>query len=302
MMEAHDFGRDDIERLLEQAGAAWRSHILPALERGLHALPEPDEMLLHLCFYQQASDDEIAALLELPGGSAAVPAQRDAALDKLAAGSWGHTLQPLTRDHLVVLLELAGEAWRLADKPPLLASERAAAHQGVADALRHSTGWLTRHRLPGLAVAASVVLLALYGVLWLAGRAMLPDTYALADLSRYEPFLRPDTRHQDNPQDAFSEGGALLLEAPTHTLGLFPHYNQDQVARAVPSLTRAFDTAPNANQRAKAAFFLGKAYLMQNDTTQARVWLQEVLNQPSSLYHSDAQDLLERLDRLSARR
>lgn len=149
------------------------------------------------------------------------------------------------------------------------------------------------------AVAATIVLLALYGILWFASRATLSESYSLASVSEdpYESRLIETVRRSENgPRGDFERGAAALLAAPRSTLGLFPHYDPVQADSAVLYLERAFEATTEAFQRAEIAFFLGKAYLMHENTTAARDWLNRSLDQNVSVYREDAQELLVALD------
>lgn len=171
------------------------------------------------------------------------------------------------------------------------------------DAIQKKVGqdrpWFTVIRFlktpPGWLVAASVVLLVLYGGLWLLGRSTRPDTYALATVTDYEKELGGTVRSPTTPSD-LAQGVEALLAAPQHSFGLFPHYNQIQVKRAIAHLKPAFEAASDPFQRERIAFFLGKAYLMQQNVPEARTWLKEALAQNATGYRDETQSLLRALD------
>ncbi len=87
-----------------------------------------------------------------------------------------------------------------------------------------------------------------------------------------------------------------LLAAPQSLFGLFPRYDQTQVARAIDHLRAAFEATSEPFQRARIAFFLGKAYLMQDHETEARTWLRVALEQNVTDYREETQALLVALD------
>ena len=149
----------------------------------------------------------------------------------------------------------------------------------------------------GWAVAASFMLFTLYGTLWLVGRTTVPDTYALADIAEHTEVLNGSVRGTDTPGD-LAQGAESLLAAPPRLLGLFPHYDQAQVARAITHLEQAFQASDSTDSflRERTAFFLGKAYLMQGNVAAARNWLETARAQNATGYQEETQALLRALD------
>jgi hypothetical protein len=145
------------------------------------------------------------------------------------------------------------------------------------------------------AAAAAVLLFALYGTLWFAGRATLPETYPMASLNGYEETLSNQIRSKTAKEDEFSKGIEALLGAQESTLGLFPHYNPANVSEAIAHLNQAFDSAIDPFQRAEIAFFIGKAYLMRADKMNAKYWFEEVLVQNVADYREEAVELIGEL-------
>lgn len=145
-------------------------------------------------------------------------------------------------------------------------------------------------------VPASIVLLALYGSLWLAGLAVQPQSHSLAAVADYKEELTDRRRNVTEVSD-FTLGATALLSASESTFGLFPRYDEAIVDTAIVHLKRVFEES-TSNLRAKAAFFLAKAYLMQDDIPQARAMLQEVLNQNVTDFRTDAEDLMQKLEKL----
>lgn len=327
MEEPNTFDAETTRSLLQRIGRHWQTDLKPRLDEALRTLPDEDAQIVHLSVYQEVSDDEIAALLEMPGGRKAVAARRRAAVRRLTDGDG---VQDLEGEQVEALLRLAGEAWRTAATDALSDEDRTAATRAMTRALRQRgvstsapahderarandsgdaptadrparrrgrTGaWRTPLRAAAL---VCIVLLTLYGGLWLAGRAMLPDTHPLASVEGYEAVLRGTVRSDDGTPDsgdAFAEGAEALRAAPESTWGLFPRYDRDTVQRAIESLAHAFASANDPFERARAAFFLGKAYLMLDNPTAARWWLQRCVEQDVAAYRDDAQTLLRRLD------
>ncbi len=143
---------------------------------------------------------------------------------------------------------------------------------------------------------AAVVLAALYGTLWLVGRWGLPKTYELASVASHEEFLNVRVRGESVAAEAeFAAGAEALLSAPKDWLGLFPHYDRQKVDVAIVLLTRAFEATDDPFQRAEIAFFLAKAYLMKDEITGVKRWLNEALAQNVADYRREATELLKKL-------
>ena len=93
----------------------------------------------------------------------------------------------------------------------------------------------------------------------------------------------------------FAEAARALLAAPQSTLGLFPRYDEARVAQALRHLHAAYDATLDPFQRAEIAFFLAKAYLMQQDVAPARGWLEQVQAQQVADYQAETARLLHAL-------
>lgn len=147
------------------------------------------------------------------------------------------------------------------------------------------------------AAAAVILLFALYGALWFAGRAVLPETYQLASLDGYEEKLTGQIRSKTTAEDEYSKGIAALLSAQESTLGLFPRFNQANITEAIAHLTQGYDSATDPFRRAEIAFFLGKAYLMKADRANAKYWFEEALAQNVADYRVEAAELIKKLEK-----
>ena len=153
-----------------------------------------------------------------------------------------------------------------------------------------------------LAPAAVLLVVFLYGVLWLTGRLLLPPTYALTSLTDYQEALTETVRSsQTDTRSDFARGAEALLAAPQSTIGLFPHHDRGQAERALTHLRRAFEQVQDPFERAEMAFFLAKASLMKDDVSSARHWLEQVLAQNVADYREDAATLLRQLEEGPAR-
>ncbi len=145
------------------------------------------------------------------------------------------------------------------------------------------------------ALTGAVALVGIYGVLWTTGRVMQPATYQMASVQGYEAVLREQARSAESDLGERAQGVNALLAAPRHTLGLFPRYDAEQAQRAATHLEEAFSATPDSFQRSEIAFFLAKAYLMQDDVPNARRWLEQGLAQQVADYREETIRLLETL-------
>lgn len=146
----------------------------------------------------------------------------------------------------------------------------------------------------GLA-AVAVVLVVLYGSLWLVGRWRLPETYKWASVEEFRDLLQVRVRGE-SAEAVFSAGVESMLAAKQDWFGLFPHYDRERVESAVADFGRAFEDTSDPFQRAEIAFFLAKAYLMKEDETNARRWLNITLAQNVADYRQETIALLAKLD------
>ncbi|MDZ7344384.1 MAG: hypothetical protein ONA90_07700 [candidate division KSB1 bacterium] len=148
-----------------------------------------------------------------------------------------------------------------------------------------------------LAVAVMIVL-AVYGALWVAGKTRLPETHQLASISEYRDELAAGVRGASATSSReFSAGAAALLAAPRNWLGLFPRYDSAHVDSAITHFQCAFAAVNDPFQRAEIAFFLAKAHLMKGDARPAEYWLNQVLAQNVADYREEATTLLQKLAR-----
>ena len=137
----------------------------------------------------------------------------------------------------------------------------------------------------------------LYGLLWVGGRALLPETHALASTEAFENHLDRQTRSTSTEaQTRFAAAARSLLTADESTLGLFPRYDQERAQEAIENLNQAFAISSDPFERAEIAFFLGKAHLMRSNIDSARFWLKRVEVQQVTDYRSEAADLLEQIE------
>ena len=77
---------------------------------------------------------------------------------------------------------------------------------------RFQPAWSFRY-----AVVAAVVFIALYGVLWLAGRAILSETYQLVSVTDYEQVLAGGIRGEGSAASREFSAGMWLIK-PSGTM------------------------------------------------------------------------------------
>lgn len=155
------------------------------------------------------------------------------------------------------------------------------------------------------AAAAVVFCLVLYGALAFVSQA------SRSDLDRLAAFEAADTEglrmrsgvvtqpDYVSSEDLYEQALEALQSARKHTLGLFPHYDQQQLDEAAGLLRSVVEQDPDDSPlRAQANFLLAKICLAQEDVAGARAALQAVLD-GSGWKAPEARALLEKLDALA---
>ena len=100
------------------------------------------------------------------------------------------------------------------------------------------------------------------------------------------------SRNDSTIATEFSNGAEAILVAPENRFGFIPHFDQEQVRLAVIHLQKAFETTADPFEKAKLAYFLGKAHLMKADTKNAQYWLQIAVDQNVDTYSDKASFLV----------
>ncbi len=109
--------------------------------------------------------------------------------------------------------------------------------------------------------------------------------------------------HPDNYQVNFNLGLAYMLGSEKALLGLPYKFDPEQVRQAVESLTRASGLAEENQFYQEDCFWhLGKAYLMMNETEQAKRQFVKILNlkQPNLMRKAEAKEMLEKIAALES--
>jgi len=146
-----------------------------------------------------------------------------------------------------------------------------------------------------LAGACTIFLIvALYSVY----RWNLPQNYELAFLSKWdERNLATETRsEQSDLQSESARAAEALMSACQKRLGIFPYFDAQRVAEAIARFRNAYSATADPVSRNKYAFYIAKAFLMQEKVEQAREWLNRVLASNAVAYQDEAKILLERLE------
>ncbi len=154
-------------------------------------------------------------------------------------------------------------------------------------------------------VAAAVALVAFFGALWLAGRLAVPPSHRLAALDPAD-FEAGDLRLRSagpllatpSADDRYRQAVALLRQARTATLGLFPRYDAARLAEAAVLLEGvAGQEAEGAPLQLEAYYLLGKVRLLQQDRAGAEAALRQVVER-ADWRAAEAAALLEKMDAL----
>ncbi len=142
-------------------------------------------------------------------------------------------------------------------------------------------------------VAAVIFIMAFYG----GYRLSLPEYIGLAELNQWQQKnLRHETRGEPAAtKGEFARGTEALLSARQTKWGIFPYFEPQQVEQAITHLHNAFVKTEDPVNRNKIAFFLAKAFLMQEDVSAARQWLNKALASEAVAYREEATKLLEQL-------
>ncbi len=154
------------------------------------------------------------------------------------------------------------------------------------------------------AAAAVVFCLVFYGALAFVSQRSRSDLDRLAAFEDFEAEgqrMRGGARPLDEVSSEELYEGAMeqLRSARKHTLGLFPHYDQERLNKAAGLLRRVVaQDSQESSLRAEANFLLAKIHLAQQDAGGARAALQAVLV-GSGWKAPEAQRLLEKLEALS---
>lgn len=139
-------------------------------------------------------------------------------------------------------------------------------------------------------IAAAMVLVAVYGLLFWAGSAFQPPTARLARLTTAEThWSPPNVRGEPAARESahlIEEAIAVYANARVSTLGLFPRYDRERLQQAEVLLQQALaqevarmDTTgvPDTLLGLEALYFNGKVNLALRDVSEARVSFQQVV-------------------------
>ncbi len=130
-------------------------------------------------------------------------------------------------------------------------------------------------------------------------KIITPEYYYLARLNPTETEMiklsSSSTRGNDATQLS-NQDITSLLDAETQILGLFPVFDKTKIEKAIKSLTAAYNSTDENFYQQKYAYFLGKAFLMENDKATALKWFITVDNiKLESFYKNSANNLISKL-------
>lgn len=153
---------------------------------------------------------------------------------------------------------------------------------------------------------ALLFLLGAYGVLYGVSEATQSPLHRLAAIDVSEQVVdsyvpsgtrgpAPDAADTVRTQDLYLEALSVLRTARSSTLGLFPAYAPDKIARAQRLLSDVVEREGGGSFLAlEARFYLGKTYLAQEQADQARAQFEAVV-QNEGRRADDARRILEAL-------
>ncbi|MDX1440346.1 MAG: hypothetical protein R3284_10640 [Rubricoccaceae bacterium] len=138
------------------------------------------------------------------------------------------------------------------------------------------------HRRPmRLALAACIALVGLYGALWFAGSATTAEHHRIADLDEVSAaYEGPRFRGESSSTDIerYEEAVALLRDARTSTLGLFPSYDFQKLGEAEQVLKRIVESSDEPTfVSMEAEFVLGRIYVHQQRYGEATEVLEPIV-------------------------
>lgn len=155
------------------------------------------------------------------------------------------------------------------------------------------------------AVAAVVSLVAVYGLLAVVSRVSQPPLERLAwidpallDLEGYDVRFRGGAQPEQPPAEAaYLNALALLQEAQTRTLGLFPRFDDARLQQAEEQLRLAIQDEEGAFVQGEARFLLAKVLLAQQRPDEARALLEQIAAS-NSRHAAEAASILADLQEL----
>lgn len=127
-----------------------------------------------------------------------------------------------------------------------------------------------------------IVIFFFYGIIRLGSPLFVSKSYKHADIRPYDVYVSEHRSQTPEIEDDFKKGFELLFSSHRKVLGLFPHFDKSQVKLALSQLRRGYKATPDGSDRAKIAFFIGKAYLMNEDVANACSWFQSVTEQKNA--------------------
>ena len=140
---------------------------------------------------------------------------------------------------------------------------------------------------------------ATYGSLRIASHVLLPEIHEIASIDRYENRLRNQISPRGtSTEPKYAEGVSKLLAAESDVIGLFPKYDQQLAQEAAETLIEAYEETSDEILKAERAFFIAKAYLMQDNRGEARIWLDDIRTLKVAAFQADALALIQDLEAL----
>lgn len=137
-------------------------------------------------------------------------------------------------------------------------------------------------------------------VLVVAYQLIKPDYYDLARLNDQEKemiMISVENQRGTDLTEQTEEDLSLLLQNEESILGFIPTFNATNINNSLRILNNAYSNTEDSFYKEKYAYFISKLHLMNNDESNAKVWLNKVLDYKSeTLYSKYAIQILKNLE------
>lgn len=302
-----------MEAKIDILSDTWQRQWMPAIQDGMLHLSENERTVLTEAFGVLVPSQHAGSIQSADDDTDEAESTLDQAITSLSKQAWATSL---SNEDIVSVLRIAAQSeWFLKDhslsqeeleiaesivqlnvreqgegEEPASRSRRATDRPSVSRGASSGKGFWRK----AILISASG-LLVLYVVLVLTSLLTRPAFFEEAQVEAFADVLTQNVRTEDASSTPFLSGAQELLQARSSYLGLFPHYNESHVRAAIGLLEVSYNASTDPVSKAKAAFFLGKAHLMNENPTEAASWFQTVLDQNVKAYRSESEALLSAL-------
>ena len=301
-----------MEAKIDILSDSWQKQWMPAIQDGILHLSEKERDVLTEVFGVLVPVQNVGSAQVADDHAQEAESSIDHAITSLSKQAWAATL---SKEDIVSVLRIVGQSeWFLKghslsqeeidiaesivqlnvnegdeESESVSRPRRAIDRPSVANgsAVSSRTG-LWRKAL----LFSASGLLVLYAGLVLISLLTRPAFFEEAQVDAFADVLTQNIRTEDAATTPFLSGAEELLQARSSYLGLFPHYKKSHVRAAIGLLEVSYNASTDPVAKARAAFFLGKAYLMNENSTEAASWFQIVLDQNVKAYRAESEALL----------